>query len=272
MSGLGLGATELGPEGFLPRDPIPMRDLLASNGLAAVAGFVPLVLHRPDRLDAELAKARRAADVLAAAGASVLVLAADTAEHGYEVGAEPNGARWAALVRGLDSVVDIGAERSLIVALHPHVGTMIERPAEVGRLLESSTVALTLDTGHLFVGGADPVDVARTAAGRVAHVHLKDADGTLASAVRKRRLGYRDAVSRGMYRPLGTGDVDVAAVIRTLEASGYRGWYVLEQDTVLQRDPEPGTGPVQEAAASLAFIGRVADELDRPVRADAWRG
>ena len=46
-----------------------------------------------------------------------------------------------------------------------------------------------------------------------------------------------------MYRPLGTGDVDVAAIVEHLTKRGYDGWYTLEQDTILEDEPT-GEGPV----------------------------
>ena len=36
-----------------------------------------------------------------------------------------------------------------------------------------------------------------------------------------------------MYRPLGRGDVDFAAIVSHLRSCDYGGWYVLEQDTIL---------------------------------------
>jgi len=35
-----------------------------------------------------------------------------------------------------------------------------------------------------------------------------------------------------MYRPLGTGDADFAAIVSHLQGRDYGGWYVLEQDTI----------------------------------------
>ena len=77
---------------------------------------------------------------------------------------------------------------------------------------------------------------------------------SLAEQVRTRELGYREAVEAGLYRPLGGGDVDVAAVVCGLEAAGYGGWYVIEQDTVLHGEPEEGGGPVRQMEASLRFL------------------
>jgi inosose dehydratase len=127
----------------------------------------------------------------------------------------------------------------------------------VERILANSDVPLCLDTGHLLVGGADPVEVARAANGRVAHVHLKDVDAGLAARVRARELGYRDAVARGLYRPLGEGDVDVSGVVGPLRAAGYAGWYVLEQDVVLDEEPVEGEGPARAAARSVSYLKRI---------------
>ena len=49
----------------------------------------------------------------------------------------------------------------MLAVLHPHVGTMVENGPEVQRVLEGSSIALCLDTGHLLIGGTDPA-VARS--------------------------------------------------------------------------------------------------------------
>lgn len=261
MAGLGLPATELGPDGYLPTDASRLEAALADHRLALVAGFVPAVLHEPARLEEELERVATQADLLATAGADVLVLAAATGREGYEAGADLDDPSWGSLVTGIGRVLDLGAERGLAVALHPHQGTVVEGPRQVERLLESSPLSLCVDTGHLMVGGADPVELTTAARDRVAHVHLKDVSADLAEQVRTGRMGYRDAVAAGMYRPLGSGDVDVASIVSALEASDYDGWYVLEQDTVLEGPPEEGTGPVQDVAVSLAFFERFGGHL-----------
>jgi inosose dehydratase len=258
MAAIGLRATELGPDGYLPSEPQRLRALLDSHDLRLVAGFVPVALHRAGRIDEELAGARRSADLLAAAGADVLVLAAATGDEDYERSVELGAEEWGTLVWGLDRLIEVGADRGLSVALHPHVGTIIERPSDIARLLRSSPVSLCLDTGHLTMGGTDPLELARTEPDRIAHVHLKDVDGRLVELVQEGDVGYGEAVRRGLYRPLGQGDVDVAAVVAGLEAAGYRGWYVLEQDTVLDAEPAPGGGPAADVRASLDYLAELA--------------
>ena len=59
-----------------------------------------------------------------------------------------------------------------------------------------------------------------------------------------------------MYRPLGSGDVDVSAIVGSLRARGYSGWYVLEQDTILTEEP-CGDGPVADVWASAEYLRSV---------------
>src|SRR5437867_1685463 len=101
MAGLGLPATELGPDGYLPTDPSRLEAALADHGLGLAAGFVPAVLHEPAVLEEELERVSVQADLLAASGADVLVLAAETGTAGYEAGADLDGSSWASLVAGI---------------------------------------------------------------------------------------------------------------------------------------------------------------------------
>ncbi len=50
--------------------------------------------------------------------------------------------------------------------------------------------------------------------------------------------------------------MDVERVIELLEGSGYRGWYVLEQDVMLDYEPEEGEGPIENVRRSLTFVQR----------------
>ena len=137
--------------------------------------------------------------------------------------------------------------------LHPHVGTMVENGDEVQRVLSGSSISLCLDTGHLLIGGTDPADLTRQAPDRIAHTHLKDVDSQIADKVRAGRLSYTEAVVEGMYRPLGTGDVDVETIVNTLQGNGYAGWYTLEQDTILTEEPR-GEGPVTDVRTSADYV------------------
>ena len=177
---------------------------------------------------------------------------------GYDTPVKLDDAEWTALFANLRRLQDVVTANGLTTALHPHWGTAIAGTYETERILESSDVHLCLDTGHLFVAGADPVRIARLAEGRVAHVHLKDVDGALAERVRSGEITFKQATLEGMFTAVGDGDVDIAGVIRVLETAGYRGWYVLEQDVSLSQDPAPGEGPVADAERSVRYLESLA--------------
>lgn len=251
MAALGLAATEFGPDGFLPADPAERAAVLAEYGMVAVGGFVPVRLHT----DGAVAAAESHFPAFRAAGADTLVLAAATGADGYDIRPELTAGQWRTLLANLDAIAARAADAGLTATLHPHVGTLVENGAEVERVLDGSTVGLCLDTGHLLVGGVDPVALSRSAADRIAHVHLKDVDATLAAAVRAGTVPYSRAVRDGLYRPLGAGDVDVRSIVAAL--AGYPGWYVLEQDVVLAAEPAPDAGPAADVATSLAYLREV---------------
>ena len=259
MRTLGLRATELGPDGFLPAS--RARDLLREHGLSVVAGFVPAVLHDASRLDRELHALGADAKAIADLGGEVLVLAASSGRSGYESAAPLDADGWRMLADGVKRAAGVAQDLGLRLAVHPHRGTVIERPEEVDRLLDRTDVGLCLDTGHVAVGGGDPLELARRAADRVIHVHLKDVDAAVAGRVVAGELGYRNAVREGLYRPLGDGDLDVIAIVRVLEEAGYAGWYVLESDEVLDREPPEGVGPIEDVRRSLTFLERAWEEV-----------
>lgn len=251
MEQLGLAATELGPDGFLPADPAELARVLADHHLTAVGGFTPFVLHRRD-VD-PLVELRRLLPGFLAAHAKVMVLSADTGLTGYDSRPELADEDWRMLLGNLDRVSTEAAQHGIRTVLHPHVGTMVENTDDVRRVLEGSSISLCLDTGHLLIGGTDPAELTRQAADRIAHTHLKDVDASFAKKVQDGRLTYTEAVREGMYRPLGQGDVDISAIVRHLEGNGYAGWYVLEQDTILTEAPS-GEGPAADVNTSASYV------------------
>jgi len=254
MRDLGLAATELGPDGFLPADPDRMAAVLDSHHLRAVGGFTPALLHVPGHDPAP--DIESILDGYAATDAHTLVLSAVTGLDGYDTRPALDDDGWQTLLTNLDRIAAIAATRGIRAVLHPHVGTMVENGYQVRRVLDGSAIPLCLDTGHLLIGGTDPADLARQVPDRIAHTHLKDVDATVAAKVRAGRFTYTEAVRQGMYRPLGTGDVDVAAIVGHLEAHGYTGWYTLEQDTILTEEPT-GEGPAADVRTSAEHVRKL---------------
>jgi inosose dehydratase len=263
MARLGLAATELGPPGFLPDDPDALRGTLDEHGLRLVGGFLAIPLHDADRWAESLAEAERTCRQLAAAGGGMLVLAAATGLDGYDERPRLSDAEWRRLIAGAAAVRDLAGRFGLDTSLHPHVGTHVETAPEVARFLADSDVPLCLDTGHLLIGGTDPLDLVRTHVGRIAHVHLKDVAAPVADRVRAGELSYAEGVAAGLYVPLGDGDVPVAEIVTALRDAGYAGWYVLEQDTAL---PEESPAAADSGAPAAADGGAPAAPDTVPLR------
>jgi inosose dehydratase len=251
MRDVGLSATELGPEGFLPPDPQALNALLDSYALTCVGTFAPVLLHDADH--DPLPDIAGPLDALVACRANVLVLAAATGTDGYDSRPTLDDDQWSTLLTNLDQLAEVAADRGVLAVLHPHVGTLVESRDDVERVLKGSEIRLCLDTGHLLIGGTDPLQLAREVPGRIAHAHLKDVDAAMAARVQAGELTYTEAVRQGMYTPLGSGDVDIAGIVTALRSDGYDGWFVMEQDTILDEDPAD-EGPVRDVRASVAFM------------------
>ena len=265
MAELGLRGTELGAVGFLPEDPASISEQLGRHGLELVGGFVPLVLHEPDLSDT-IDEARRSARLIAEAGGRMFVVGV-VQDLAWSTPQELDDAGWARLARHLQEIEQLTAEYGLTVALHPHAGTLIETPGQVQRALEMVAVGWCLDTGHLTIGGADPVEFAREHGDRVVHAHLKDVDANVAAELRSGRCSLVDATRAGLFLPLGKGDARIAEVMDALQAHGYDGWLVLEQDTAITGDePTVAGGPMRDARESIAFLhhtARTTEEINR---------
>ncbi len=250
MAELGLTATELGPDGY-PAAPTGPRCWPGTTWRWPAASCRWCCTTRPTT------RCPRSSESLDG-WEGALVLAAATGTDGYDARPALDADGWRTLLTNLDRIGAAAAGHGVLATLHPHIGTMVEREDEVRRVLDGSRIALCLDTGHLLAGGTDPAALAREVPGRVAHVHLKDVDAAWAARVRSGEVSYTDAVRAGMYKPLGDGDVDVAGIVTTLTANGYEGWYVLEQDTMLDTDPPAGEGPVLDVRRSLEHLRKVA--------------
>jgi inosose dehydratase len=264
MQQLGLTATELGSDGYLPTDPAELKDLCAEFGLEMIGGFVPLVLHDAAELDATIDAARRTAELMSAAGATVFVTSAVTDwEWGPRTALTSDD--WNFTAKTLSIVDDILGEFGMTQAIHPHLRTVVETRADIEALLDVSDVGWTFDMGHMQIGGMDPLEFIDVAFDRIRHVHLKDVVMDLAAPVFTGDQSIMDGVQAGMFCNLGRGDVPIGAIVTELEARGYDQWYVLEQDAAITAgEPAVGAGPLLDVLASIEFL----KGIEAPASAD----
>jgi inosose dehydratase len=152
----------------------------------------------------------------------------------------------------LDEIGRVCIDGGVRACFHPHTGTPVETREQIARVMDNidpALVSMAPDTGQIAKGGGDPVEVVRTYAELVWHIHLKDyvggepkfdADGELVD-----RTGYLD------YVPLGDGVVDIPAIVATL-GPRYQGWWMVELDGTSDA-PRP---PRAAAAMSRRYLDK----------------
>jgi inosose dehydratase len=257
MRSAGFSHTELGSLGYLPTEPADLRAVLGGNGLSLLGGFVPLVLHDAGQAEVTRQSARRWARLISGGGGRFFITCAVSREDLWRQG-PLSDAEWAVLLSSLAEVDGIAAEYGLQPVYHSHFGSLVETDAELRRVLEGSEVSLVLDTAHITIGGTDAMELLDRYAHRVGLVHLKDLDPTLAARLRAGELTLMEAVQRGLFPPLGRGEVAIDEIVTRLEESGRDLWYVLEQDAAIaEGDLSAVAGLRRNADLGLEFLRRL---------------
>jgi inosose dehydratase len=220
IAAAGYEGTELGPLGYLG-DGEALRERLAARGLELVGAFVELRFG-----DGDFAPLETTLDLLAAFGAQPVL--ADKGPRDGDVHLD-----------GVAEALERARGRGLEPSFHHHMGTRVQTPAEIERLLDGTDVTLLLDTGHLTAAGGDAVQGLRDWHARIGHLHVKD----VRLEVLRTAADWNEAWRCGAFCELGTGDVDLDAFFAELD--GYSGWLVVEQDWV----PRAGEDPAEQIEA-----------------------
>ena len=135
----------------------------------------------------------------------------------------------------------------------------METPAEVDRLVtitDPARIGICLDVGHYLVGGGDPVEALGRLGERVTHVHLKDVDPTVLARMATGDIAdFGDAVRARVFTELGSGALDLIGCLRVLEARGYAGWLMVEQDSSWSPPSEAAAIGRRVLALALTMVG-----------------
>lgn len=255
----GYEATELGPYGYLPTDPGVLVKELERRSLRLISAFVPLELKTEG---ASLDELKMVTNLLHDLGASHVVLADRLwPERSRVAGRVADGdvhlsdAEWSAVESNVERGCEIVRGRGLRPVLHHHVGTYLETPLEVARILDRTSVGLCLDTGHYVYGGGDPLAAVRTFASRIEYLHLKDVNRATLEKARAQEMDFGAGVAAGVFCPLGQGCVPFAPIFDELTRLDFDGWAVVEQDV----DPTGRTPskPFEAAKASRQYLRSV---------------
>ena len=162
---------------------------------------------------------------------------------------------WRRFGTGLTEVLVRCRDRGYEPTFHHETGTYVEAPWEIERVLEVSDAGLCLDTGHLLLGGGDPVAAVSAWSSRINQVHLKDARRSVMDQIVADDAPVTAIWSREVFPALGEGDLDVDGVLGALRVIGYSGWLVVEQDT-LPKTRERFERAAADQRANRAFLAR----------------
>jgi inosose dehydratase len=247
MAASGYAGTELGDWGFMPTDPARLRDELSRRQLAMLGAFVTTRLVDPQSYDESLRTAVRTAALLSAVsdGARPVVVLSD------EPTADPVRTRaagrvapalglsdrqWEEAASGIERIARaVRDDTGLRTVFHHHCAGYVETPEEIDALMartDPALVGLCLDSGHATYGGGSALTLLVRHRPRVWHVHFKDCEPAVSARARREEWDYQTALRHGLFCELGDGSVDFPELLRELQATGFDGWIVVEQDVL----------------------------------------
>lgn len=251
----GYRGTELGPFGFLPKDPAVLQDELARRDLVMIGATHVHTLGDATSGPVLMQTLGELAPLLVSLGARHLVIMDES--NFYPRGQEGvlDAAGWAGLTRMVrDAQALVEGEHGLKLSFHPHIGTAVERESQIDRLLDETDIDLCFDTGHHAFWDQDPLAYMKRVFPRIAYMHLKNVDGAVRQRVLDGQLSIAESYGAGVMCPLPDGVVDIRAVMQLLADRGFAGPIVVEQDVA----KNAAETPLQLAARNLAYMQVIA--------------
>jgi sugar phosphate isomerase/epimerase len=222
-----------------------VRDELAERNLRLVAvnaggGYLNLAWER----DEAIAYVERSIDICRDLGGRVVTIQSGKLLRGTDWKA--NAEYVAPAVRALgDRAEQAGVE------LHiegPHLEMLthnLQTTSDFMSLVGRDNVYVTMDPSHIVVADEDPVEVTRTLAPQIRHVHIRDGAGASPVIVP------------------GLGEIDFPGFVRVLRESGYTGPMMIELCQDESEDYEASNARfLADTRFSRDFMRRVFDRVD----------
>ena len=201
----GYGWIELGPYGYLPKDPAALQDLLDEHGLKVLAGTVFSHLHQADSWDYTWQQVTDVAALTRAVGGEHIVVIPEPWRD-HKTGApkedrELSDEQWDLLTGGHDELGKrILDEYGLHVQFHSHADSHVGYQPDIERFVQSTNpdfVNLCLDTGHVAYYGGDSLELIRTYPDRIGYLHLKQVNPEVIAQVLDHDISFPEAVRMG---------------------------------------------------------------------------
>ncbi|MEA5470606.1 myo-inosose-2 dehydratase [Spirulina sp. 06S082] len=174
--------------------------------------------------------------------------------------------QWDQLTAGLNDLGEQAYNAGMVLVYHPHVGTGVETPADVDRLMENTDpryLKLLLDTGHLYYAIAEDSNKTSTEilaeiealttkyADRIKHVHMKNIRESVLKDSIASGVSFLDSIRAGSFTVPGdsAGVIDFNPILQTLANVNYQGWLIVEAE----QDPNKAN-PLQYALMARCYL------------------
>jgi len=263
MSRLGFAGTEFCRK--FPQDAPSLKALLEKYRMVMSSQWNAVHFSDAMRKQEELDKYKKRVDFLAEMGCKHVVTCEsgntfeDLTQNKVSV-AELTEEQWESLVDGLHQAGQYCKEKGMKLIYHYHGETVIEKPAQIDRLMASTDpvlVHLLYDTGHAYYGGYDPLELLNKYYDRIAYIHLKDIRQAQYQVLIDSGLRFRTGVQNGVFTVPGDGCIDFKPIIQYLHEKQYDGWMIIEAE----QDPQVADPVVyaQKALDYLHSIGLTSD-------------
>jgi sugar phosphate isomerase/epimerase len=213
--------------------------------LPAIAGHSPMIERDPDTAERHWASLTAAVD-----------LAVDWAQDGAPpavdttVGGTPE--QWdelkSLMIDRVGALVRYGEQRGVVIAIEPHVGSMLDTPARVLELLhtiDSPYLKLNFDISHFNVMGIPIAESVGALAAHTVHTHVKD---------------ERGVVPNFEFLIPGEGEFDYVAYLHAMREHGYTGFITAEISIMVQR--RPGYDPLAAAEQTYRTLARAFEQAE----------
>jgi inosose dehydratase len=229
---------ELGPVGYLPTDPVVLRERLDAHGLKVSAGTVFEHLHQEDSWDDVWSQVGAVGALTKAVGGEHIVVIPDVwRDHKTGEPKEPRGLtaeQWTRMTDGMNELGRrIAEEYGLKVQFHSHADSHVGYQKDIERFLEATDPAyvnLCLDTGHVSYYGGDNLDLINRYPERIGYLHLKQVDPAIRDRVLAEDLSFPEAVKLGVMTEPPAGEPDLAPILDAVGGFDRPVYGIVEQD------------------------------------------
>ena len=211
--------------------------------LPAIAGHTHMVERDPDTAALHWSRLTAAVD-----------LAIDWAQDGQPpavdttVGGTPE--QWDELkplmIERVGALVRYGEQRGVVIAIEPHVGSMLDTPDRVLELLDaipSPYLKLNFDISHFNVMGIPIAESVAALAAHTVHTHVKDERGVVPD--------YQFLIP-------GEGEFDYVEYLQAMREHGYTGFITAEISIMVQR--RPAYDPLAAAEQTYRTLARAFEQ------------